>query len=88
MAKQGVSIFKTYRSNTNEPLFKPHSYEISVPKTLVEIYNEPIFFNTKSNGVNNHSMFFKKTPLARVKDLFVTKKDLCTVTRPSFITLV
>ena len=62
-SKQGVGIFKTYISNTNEPPFNPHSYEISVPKTLAEIYNEPIFFNTKSNGVNNHSTFLKRKHL-------------------------
>ena len=60
--------------------------EIPVPKTPAEIYNKPIFFNTKSDGINNPSMFLNKTPPAWAKGLFITIKDLCTVTRLGFIT--
>ena len=60
--------------------------EIPVPKTPAEIYNKPIFFNTKSDGINNPSMFLNKTPPAWAKGWFITIKDLCTVTSPAFIT--
>ena len=53
-------------------------------KFLAEIYNEPIFFNTKSDGLNNLSIFLNKTAWA--KGVFITIKDLCTVTRSSFVT--
>ena len=33
-------------------------------------------------------MFLRKTPTMWVKELFITIKDLCTVTRPGFITAV
>ena len=48
------------------------------------MHNEPIFFNTKSHGVNNPTMFLNKTPPAWAKGLFITIKDFCTVTRPGF----
>ena len=53
-------------------------------KFLAEIYNEPIFSNTKSDGINNFSIFLNKTVWA--KGVFITIKDLCTVTRSSFVT--
>ena len=53
-------------------------------KFLAEIYNEPIFFNTKSDGINNFSIFLNKT--VWTKGVFITIKDLCTVTRSSFVT--
>ena len=43
-------------------------------------------FNTKSDVINNPSMFLNKTPPAWAKGLFITTKDLCTVTSPAFIT--
>ena len=96
--KQGVSIFKTYIGNMDRaPILRSYrtflsswssltGNEILAPKTLAEIYNESIFFNTKSEGTNNPSMFLNKTPPVWAKDLFITIKDLCTVTRPGFIT--
>ena len=96
--KQGVSIFKTYIDNMDRAPILPTyrtflsswssitGNEIPAPKTLAEIYNKPIFFNTKSNGINNPSMFLNKTPPAWEKVLFITIKDRCTVTRPGFIT--
>ena len=50
------------------------------------MHNEPIFFNTKSHGVNNPTMFLNKTPPAWAKGLFITIIDLCTVTYLVFIT--
>ena len=97
-AKQGVSIFKTYISNTDRAPILPTyrtflscwssltGNEIPALKTLAEIYNESIFFNTKSDSIDNPSMFLNKTPPACAKGLFITIKDLCTVTRPVFIT--
>ena len=67
--KLGVGIFKTYRGNTDRaPILLTHrtflsswscltGNEITAPKTLAEIYNKPIFFNTKSNSINDPSMF-------------------------------
>ena len=50
------------------------------------IYIKPIFFNTESEGIDNRSILLKKTRPAWSKGLFNTLKDLCTVTRPGFIT--
>ena len=76
-AKQGADIFKTYIGNRDRapvlPTYRTFlsswssvtGIEIRAPKTLAEINNEPIFFNTKSDGVNNPSMFLNKTPALR-----------------------
>ena len=56
------------------------------PKSLAEIYNDPKFFNTKSDGINHPLMFLDKAPPAWSKSLFTTIKYLSTVTRPGFIT--
>ena len=62
--KQRVSIFKTYIGNTDKAPILPTyrtflsswssltGNEIPAPKTLAEMCNEPIFFNTKYDGVN------------------------------------
>ena len=96
--KQGVSILKTYIGNTDRAPILPtyrsflsswssfRGNEIPAPKNLSEIYNEPIFFNTISDGVNNPSVFLDKTLPAWAKGLFITIKDHCPVTSPSFIT--
>ena len=75
-AKQGVTIFKAYKGNTDRASILPTyrtflsswsslTYnEIPPPKILAEIYKEPIFFNTRSDGVNNSSIFLNKTPPA------------------------
>ena len=75
-AKQGVSIFKTYIGNTaRTPILPTYrtflsswssltGNEIPAPKILAEIYNEPIFFNTKSEFVNDPLMFLNRTPPA------------------------
>ena len=67
--QQGVSIFKACIGNTDRAPILPTyrtflsswssltGNEIPASKTLAEIYNEPIFFNTKSDGINNASMF-------------------------------
>ena len=68
-AKQGVNIFKTCIGNTDRapilPTYKTFlsswssftGNETPAPKTLPEIYNEPIFFNTKSDGINTLRYF-------------------------------
>ena len=70
-AKQVVRIFKTYVGNTDRdpilPIFRAFlsswlsftANEIPAPKNLAEIYNEPIFFNTKSDSTNNPLIFLK-----------------------------
>ena len=97
-AKQGVSIFNTCIGNTDRaPTRSAYrtflSYwssltgnEIPAPKNFAEIYNEPIFFNDKSDGVNNPSMFLTKALQAWAKGLLITIKDSCNVMRPGFIT--
>ena len=97
-AKQGFSIFKTYIGNADRapilPTYRTYlspwssltGNEIPASKTLAEIYNESIIFNTKSDGINNLSMFLNKTRPAWAKGLFITIKNICTVTRPVFIT--
>ena len=92
-------VFKTYIGNMNRVsiLSTCRTFlsswssltgnEIPASKTLAEMYNEPIFFNTKFDSVNNPFVFLNKTPPAWAKGLcFVTIKDLCTVTPPGFIT--
>ena len=59
--------------------------EVPAPKTLAEIYNDPNFFNTKSNGINHPLMFLNKALPAWSKSLFTAIKYLSTVTRPGFI---
>ena len=61
-AKQAVNIFKTYIGKTDRaPILPTHrtflspwssltGNEIPAPKTLAEIYNEPIYFNNKYDG--------------------------------------
>ena len=97
-AKEGVNIFKTYISYTERtpilPTYKTFlcfwssltGTEMPTTKSLAEIYNQPIFFNAKSDGINNPSMFLNKRPPAWTKVLFMTIKDLCTVTHPALIT--
>ena len=97
-AKQGVNIFKTYIGDTDRtPILLTYrtflsscssltDNEIPVPKTIAEIYNEPIFFNTKSDDISNLLMFLNKTPPAWAKRFFITIKDLFTVTRLGFLT--
>ena len=92
-------VFKTYIGNMNRVsiLSTCRTFlsswssltgnEIPASKILAEMYNEPIFFNTKFDSVNNPFVFLNKTPPAWAKGLcFVTIKDLCTVTLPGFIT--
>ena len=95
--KQGVSIFKTLIGNTDRAPILPTyraflsswssitSNEISAPKFLPEIYNELTFLNTKSDGINNPTMFLNKTPSVWAINFFITIKDLCTATSPGFI---
>ena len=68
-AKEGISIFKTYIAITDRAIILPTygiflrswsrltGNEMPAPKGLAEIYKELIFFDTKSDGVNNLSMF-------------------------------
>lgn len=67
--KQGVSISKKYIENTDRAPILPNyrsswssltGNEIKAPKALAEIYSEPIFFNTKPDGVNNPFNVFKQ----------------------------
>ena len=97
-AKQGSFIFKTYIGNTSRAPIPPTyrqfleawsdmtGNEIPAPKTLVEIYNEPIFFNTHSDNINNPSYFLNKPPPVWAKDKFKIVKDLCNATHKGFIT--
>ena len=85
-AKEGVSIFEAYIANADRAPILPtyrtflNSWssftgnEIPAQKTLAEICNELIFFNTKSGRINNSSMFLNKP--ARTKGLSITIKDL------------
>ena len=97
-AKQGVSIFKTCMGNTDRAPILPTyrnflsfwsslaGNKIPAPKTIAEIYKEPILFNTECDGTNNPSMFLNEIPPAWAKGVFITIKNLCTVTRLGFIT--
>ena len=92
-----VFVFKTYIGNTNRAIFlltyrrfletwsDMTGNEIPAPKTLVEIYNKPIFFNTHSDNINNPSYFLNKSPPVWAKDKFKIVKDLCNATHTGFI---
>ena len=95
---KSVSIFNTYIGNTDRTLTLPNyktlwsswskftGNQIPAPKTLAEIYNEPIYFNPKSDGRNNPSMFLNITTPVSAKGLFITIKDLRNVRLRDFIT--
>lgn len=97
-AKQGISFFKTYIGNTNRAMISPTyrkfleaqfdrtGNEIPKLKTLTEIYNEPIFFNTHSDHIHNQFDFLNKAPPVSAEDKFKIVKDLCNTTHTGFVT--
>ena len=85
-AKQEVYIFETYIGNTDRAPILPTyrnllsswssftGNETNTPKTMAEIYKEPVFFNTISDGVNNPLMFLNKKHFQRGQKLYLLKK--------------
>ena len=97
-AKQSVSISKAYIGNTDRAPILPTYRTFLSPwssltgkkylrqKPLQKYTTNLYFFNTKSDVIDNTSMFLNKTLPAWTKGLPNTIKNLCTVTIPGFIT--
>ena len=55
------------------------------PTTLPEIYNELLFFNTRSIKQNNQSQYAMKNPPPWARDHFGTVGDICKKDESGFI---
>ena len=96
--EQGINLFKTYIPNTNtsnkqEKFYKDlltawpdlTNNETVHPMMLLEIYNEPLFFNTSSITQTNQSEYLMKKPPPWARENFRTVGDICKKTSPGFI---
>ena len=97
-AKQGVNLFKTYIPNTNRGSKQERfskdlltawtnltNNEKIDPTMLPEIYNEPLFFNTRSIKQNNQSQYAMKNPPPWAREHFRTVGDICKKDASGFI---
>ena len=98
--KQGVNLFKTYIPNTNRGNKQERFYrdlltawmdltnnEKFDPTTLLEIYNEPLFFNISSITQTNQSKYLLKKPPPWAREFFQVVGDICKKPAPGFISL-
>ena len=96
-AEQGLLVFKTVIGNTNGSRI-PQFYrdllkawadmtgnDLPVPRTLAEIYNEPLFFNRKTEVLRNESIYFNKSPPEWAKIRYKTVGDICYKLAPGFL---